>query len=60
MEIFKGCTILTIAHRLITIAGYDRIIVMHKGRVVEYDHPYNLLVKEPGDKAITNFESKFA
>ncbi len=51
---FSNCTIFTIAHRLSTIIDYDRILVMDAGKVVEYDHPYKLLVKEIGDKAITS------
>ena len=31
---FKNTKIITIAHRLNTIADYDKIIVMHRGRVV--------------------------
>jgi ATP-binding cassette subfamily C (CFTR/MRP) protein 4 len=31
---FKQQTIITIAHRLNTIADYDKIIVMSKGKVV--------------------------
>lgn len=40
---FSQTTILTIAHRLRSIADYDKILVMDAGRAVEYDHPYKLI-----------------
>lgn len=42
---FKDVTVLTIAHRLDTIIDYDRVIVLEKGRVVEFDKPNVLLNK---------------
>jgi len=60
IERFRDCTVITIAHRLITIANYDKIMVMDKGRVAEYDSPYLLMVKSKGDKSITKTDGIFA
>ena len=40
---FKESTIMTIAHRLSTVADYDKVLVMGDGRVLEYGHPKDLL-----------------
>ena len=40
---FWDCTVLMIAHRLQTVIDCDKILVIDKGEVVEYDHPHILL-----------------
>lgn len=38
-----GCTVLVIAHRLSTVADFDRILVLEKGRMAEMGTPKELL-----------------
>ncbi len=55
-EEFKDCTILTIAHRLETIADYDLVVVMDQGKVAEVGSPLRLLaekVEEGNDCAMS-------
>ena len=42
---FAGWTIIMIAHRLKTVAEFDKVISLQDGRVVEFDSPQRLLEK---------------
>ncbi|CAH2099896.1 unnamed protein product [Euphydryas editha] len=45
---FADCTVLTVAHRLHTVADSDRVVVMEAGQIVECGHPHDLLQNENG------------
>ena len=43
---FSDCTVITIAHRIETIIDSDRIIVLEKGRILDFEAPNSMLQKE--------------
>ena len=45
-EEFAYATCLTVAHRLNTILDSDKVTVMDKGHIAEYDSPHNLLANK--------------
>lgn len=46
-----GATVITAAHCLLTIVDYDRVLVLHAGRVVEQGSVRELLARD-GDEAL--------
>ena len=50
---FKQSTVICIAHRLITVAAYDAVLVMDKGKAVEYGAPYDLLMEGVNENGCT-------
>lgn len=45
-KFFRNSTVITIAHRIKTILNYDKVLVLEKGNVIEFDSPKNLLSKK--------------
>lgn len=43
---FKDWTAIVVAHRLKTIADFDKVLVLQDGHVMEFDSPGNLLARE--------------
>ncbi|WP_240048302.1 ABC transporter ATP-binding protein [Crenalkalicoccus roseus] len=46
-RLMRGRTVIAVAHRLATLSGFDRILVMQDGRVVDEGAP-GLLARRPG------------
>lgn len=45
----KGVSVITVAHRLDTVLGYDRIAVLGDGKLLEYGAPSELLKSRNGE-----------
>ncbi|KAF7346860.1 hypothetical protein MSAN_01825400 [Mycena sanguinolenta] len=47
-EEFTDSLLITVAHRLNTIIDYDKLLVLDKGKLAEFDTPLRLIEKEGG------------
>mmetsp|Transcript_22471 Transcript_22471/g.50152 ORF Transcript_22471/g.50152 Transcript_22471/m.50152 type:complete len:755 (-) Transcript_22471:4575-6839(-) len=45
----KGVSVITVAHRLDTVLGYDKIAVLGEGELIEYGSPSDLLNDQYGE-----------
>jgi ATP-binding cassette, subfamily C (CFTR/MRP), member 1 len=43
---FSDWTAVVVAHRLKTVADFDKILVLQDGKIMEYDSPGNLLSRD--------------
>ena len=43
---FTDWTAIVVAHRLKTIADFDKVVILQDGHIVEYDSPGNLLARD--------------
>lgn len=40
---FSGATVLSVAHRLNTVVGFDKVLVLERGKLIEQGNPEELL-----------------
>ncbi|CAL8129140.1 unnamed protein product [Orchesella dallaii] len=45
---FGNCTVLMIAHRLHSVVECDKVLVLDKGRLIQFDHPHKLYQNRGG------------
>ncbi|KAK2593028.1 hypothetical protein QQS21_009282 [Conoideocrella luteorostrata] len=51
---FQGWTVIAIAHKLQWVVDFDRVAVLDAGRLVEYDEPKRLLMRDSRFKKLYN------
>jgi ABC-type multidrug transport system fused ATPase/permease subunit len=53
---FTDWTAIVVAHRLKTIADFDKVLVLQDGQVMEYDSPGNLLSRDSHFKMLWDLQ----
>ncbi|GIJ97989.1 hypothetical protein Aspvir_000097 [Aspergillus viridinutans] len=57
-ELFNGCTIIMVAHRIHTLLDFDQVAVLNSGQIAEVGHPRDLLNNPTGEfSKLLNLES---
>ncbi len=53
---FSDWTVIVVAHRLKTIADFDKVLVLQDGHTMEYDSPGNLLARDSMFKTLWDLQ----
>ncbi|MCJ1475167.1 hypothetical protein MMC13_003827 [Lambiella insularis] len=56
-EEFQSRTVIVVAHRLDTIIDFDRIALLHNGKLIEYDKPTILLGRDSAFKRLYEMDA---
>lgn len=57
-EDFTGWTAIVVAHRLRTVAEFDKVLVLQEGRAMEYDSPKTLLARDSMFKTLWDLQEE--
>ena len=53
---FRDWTAIVVAHRLKTIADFDKVLVLQEGHMIEYDSPQALLARDSRFKILWDLQ----